>query len=185
MSNSKKSIISKKLSRFFTERKFNSEYKNFSPQAKKFNDFIKNSIDFIFLMPTDEKTFAEAIIIPTYIKIHKKNTTLILPEYFINSISNKNGYTFISYFPQTFEKLGYATDDFLSVVSEKRYDVFFDLTPEENLFTSSLSLKINADFKIALFKKEKTKIYNMLFNEEPINILEKSFENLLNSIRMF
>ncbi len=165
--------------------KFKNEYKRVSASPKKFNAFIAESRDYIFLMPPDENAFREALAISAYFKLHKKNVTLVLPEHFVNTITYKEDYTFIVYSSNASNPDLRPDEQLLAACGEKEYDVLFDLTNDERLFYLFLAMKIKAEFKIALFEKENEKIYNLLFNEPVGNNLEKSFRNLLNSIQMF
>ena len=177
--------IKEKIYRKIGEYRFEKEYKKYSPEQKKFSSFLSASHDFVFLMPSEEYALREAVNIAAYFKVHRKNVTLILPEHFVNLISARVDYRFIPFSLADVNPDGLPGENFTAKFKSNVYDVFFDLNYLESLFTDAIAMRTNAKFKIALFKKEKEKIFNLLLNEPPANNLEKSFRNLLNSIRMF
>ena len=167
------------------EMKFRKRYAGYNPEPRKFNNFISDSFDIAVILPSDEKAFHDAFNIARYLKIHKKNVTLILPEHFVNLIHNKEDYFFIPVSEIRSDKFGLPDENLLLKLTERKFDVLFDLSVNDSLFISYIALTINADYKIALFSKSAEKIYNFSFGKNSENNFENSFENLLNSIRMF
>ncbi len=177
--------IKEKIYRQIHKFRFEKEYKKYESEKKNFNGFISSSNNVAFLMPCEETAFRAAMNIAVYFKIHKKNITLFLPEHFRNLVTGAADYVFFTLPADQIESELLPPENLLRKINDAAFDILFDLTIAEKLFMSALALKIPAEFKVALFRKEKEKIYNLLFNQQSSNNLEKSFRNLLNSIQMF
>ncbi len=150
-----------------------------------FSDFFTTAIDVLILLPEDEPNFTFALDVARFFKIHKKNVTLIIPEFKKNLLANNFDYNYLTINVDSQSGLGFAEENLLKSISKNYFDIYIDLNETESLFYSSISLQVKAKFKIALFKRSKSeKIYNLLFDENTTNF-ENSCRNLLNSIQMF
>ncbi len=167
------------------EKLLEREIKKTDVSPKKYSEVFGNAIDVSFLLPEDNLFFSPALDVARFVKIHKKNVTLILPDHKKNLLADSFDYQFVTYNQTSVSQLGVVSSSFGENLKKKRFDIFIDLTCEETLFYRSLALNVAAEIKMALFGKEKSeKIYNLLFDADKTNY-EKSYRNLLNSLQMF
>ena len=169
----------------FGEKLLEREIKKKDIPLKNFSELFENAVDVSFLLPEDDLFFKPALDVARFVKIHKKNVTLILPEHKKNLPANNFDYQFITINRTSVSQLGLVSPSFGEILKKKRYDIFIDLTCEESLFYMSVALNISSEIKLALFEKKKSEeIYNLLFDADKTNY-EKSYRNLLNSLQMF
>lgn len=149
-----------------------------------FKQFIKNSVNYILIMPLNELDFNNSFDIARYFKIHKKNVTLLIPELKVNSVSVSNNYQILSYSIENITKFGLPTKSYIKKINEYTFDVLIDLEREDNLFLTAVISLIKANYKVGFKKAEIDNIYNFQMVNTKINS-EISYRNLLNSLKMF
>ncbi len=167
------------------EKLLSREIKKSKISERKFSGFFRNAVDTLILLPEEDLYFRSAFDVVRFVKIHKKNVTLILPDHKRNLLPNNFEYQFITVSPVSLSNLGLAAPSLIEDLKKKSYDIFIDLTLNESSFYSSIALNTMAEIKIALFEKENSeKIFNLLFDADKTNY-ENSCRNLLNSLQMF
>lgn len=152
--------------------------------SQSFNNFIENSNSVILVLPLNESDFANSFDVAKYFKIHKKEVTVFIPEFKVNSMDITRNFQYISYDLNDVNKLGLPSKQLIDKLSEKEFDVLVDLEREDNLFLLSVSSQIKAKFKVGFRKVSVDNLYNFQLVNTKINS-EISYRNLLNSLKMF
>jgi hypothetical protein len=107
--------------------------------------------------------------------IHSKEHELYLPtdfEYASLIVSKLNK-----------TKLGLPNSEMRKKIKKYTFDLVLDLNRDSDVFSSAISNIPLSDFRIGFMKKNADWFYNFQIPNE--NIPEKSYRNLLNSLRMF
>ena len=82
-----------KIAHFVTQRKY--IRKNIEPIV--FNKIISNALEFLILMPENDKDFYHSIELLQYLNIHRKVVTIFAAEHKYSLIPEKDKYKFIAY----------------------------------------------------------------------------------------
>lgn len=152
--------------------------------TQNFNNFIKNSKDYIFILPLEDKYFAESFETIKYFQSLGKNVALFLPDHKVNSHNIISQYKYIAYNLTDLSKLGLPSKAFSQKLSLFKFDVLIDLQPTYDLFLSAAIASIKAEYKVGIKKEKLDNLYNInLINSK--NGTEISYKNLLNSLKMF
>jgi len=149
-----------------------------------FKDFIENSIDYILILPLNELDYNNSFDVAKYLKIHKKNVTLFLPEHKVNNINLSSNYQHISYALDDITKFGLPSKPYIQKLTNYNFDVLIDLDREDNLFLAAATSIISAKFKVGFKKQNLENLHNFQLINTKINS-EISYRNLLNSLKMF
>lgn len=158
-------------------------FKEFSTTSS-FKDFIKNSYNYIIILPLNDQDYANSFDIAKYFKIHKKEVTLLLPEHKVNIMEITSNYNYISYSYDNISKFGLPTKEYIEKIGEQKYDVLIDLEREDNLFLTAVTSLLDAKFKVGFKKTNLESLHNFQLANTKINS-EISYRNLLNSLKMF
>jgi hypothetical protein len=160
------------------------KYSRNQEASKDFKKFFSESKRILVILPTSATDIVtEAIEILRFFSIHKK-------ELFIIHFKEQN-----RYLPTDFEfasltiseedktKLGLPNNDLKKKIMKHTFDLVLDLNRDWNIFASSITNIPLSDFRIGFIKENSDSFYNFQIPNE--NIPEKSYRNLLNSLRMF
>jgi len=174
------SNIKNKIGILFAKRKFIRGQKN----GKSFQNFFFEAKEVLIILPNLENNFIEEVIkIIRFVYIHKKKIFIIY----------KSGNQ--KYLPTDFEyssheiskidktKFELPTKELADKIKKYTFDIVIDLNLKNDLFSSALANIPLSDFRIGFIKNKSDLFYNFQIPSE-INS-EKSYRNLLNSLRMF
>ncbi len=172
--------LKKKLGFFVLKRKF---LKN-NNSVQNFNNFIRNSKNYIFILPMEDDYFNDSFEVIKYFQKSGKNITLFLLAHKVNSFNINPKYNYISYSFVDINKIGLPSKSFIQKFSASEFDVLIDLQPTYDLFLSAIVSSTKAEYKVGVQKEKLNNLYN--FNlKKSINGTEISYKNLLNSLKMF
>ena len=151
---------------------------------KDFKKFFSESKRVLVLLPVSVGDIVtEAIEILRFFSIHKK-------ELFVIHLKEQNRYlpTDFKYASLTISnndktKLGLPNNELKKKIKKHTFDLVLDLNRDKNIFASSIANIPLSDFRIGFIKENSDSFYNFHIPNE--NIPEKSYRNLLNSLRMF
>jgi len=158
---SRKQKASKDFQKFFSESK---QVLIILPVI--INDLVVETIDVLRFLSINEK---ELFI------IHSKEHERYLPTDF------KYASLITSQLDKT--KLGLPNSEMRKKIKKYTFDLVFDLNRKKDVFSSVISNIPLSDFRIGFMKSDADSFYNFQIPNE--NIPEKSYRNLLNSLRMF
>lgn len=150
----------------------------------KFGNFVKDSRDFLILMPADEKEFYLCNDFIKYLIIHKKHVTLFVPEHKLNLLQDRHKYYQITYSFEQVTKFELPNDSLINKMNSREFDVVVDLNREESLLHSSITNVVSAKYRIGFSKDNADKFYNFQVINHQDNP-EISYRNLLNYFQMF
>ena len=169
-----------KLAHFIMHRKYLK--KNLQPIV--FNKAISDAVDFLILMPEDDKDFYYCQEVIKYLLIHRKQIVLFAPEPKINLVPDKEKYKFISFSALQRTKLNLPDPLLVQKLKNETFDVVMDLNRTENIFYSAAANIVDSKLRVSFSKPGSEGYYNFQFantKEEP----EVTYRNLLNFLQMF
>ena len=163
---------------------FNKKFLKGKYNSQLFNKFLTESDRYLFIMPNNDSDFKNSFDVIRYFLIYKKKVSLFLPEFKINLIPDGRKYSFIGFGLDDITNLNLPSKSLIQRLNEYSFDVVVDLNRSENLFFIAVANIVRAKNRIG-FKRTKTDPhYNFLMVDDKINS-EKSYRNLLNSLKMF
>lgn len=172
--------IRKSLGYFFIKRKFPLEYSD----VVSFKGFYKNTRNILVALPiaiNDPITLH--VFLAELIKDNKK-VYLLLKENLLESIPNKNNYSYILINDDEISRLRIPVNGFKEKLSRENIDLFIDLEFDESLLNYAVASISKAKYRVGFAKKGSDKFYNFQIPAGERNC-EISYRNLLNSLRMF
>ena len=169
-----------KLAHYTTRKKYLK--KNLEPIV--FNKIISNALEFLILMPEDDKEFYHSVELLQYLNIHRKNVTIFAAEHKFNLIPEKEKYKFISYTQTQKNKFNLPDPILVNKLKDKSFDVVIDLNRNENIFFSAVTNIVNSNLRMSYIKERSEGYYNFQFAETG-NDPEVSLRNLINFLQMF
>lgn len=171
--------IKKRIAKYLIIKKFTS-----GSGEVNFNNFFKESLSFLIIMPSNEHDFNFTFEILKYLETQNKNVTILCQAVRVNTIPQKDKYKIISYEITDISKLYLPMKEYLDKREKKTFDIIMDLNREENLFCSAMSNYYNSKFRVGFQKENSDNYYNFQIQNDEINS-EISYRNLLNSLQMF
>jgi len=151
---------------------------------KRFNRFFTVAQDVLIILPqSNGELSGEILDIIRFVTIHKKNLYLIHKKEFQNFLPTDIRYASLTIKEEDKTKLGLPNSELIEKIKKYRFDLVIDLNQEVDIFSSALSNVPIANFRIGFVKNKADSFYNYQIPKE-INS-EKSYRNLLNSLRMF
>ena len=172
--------IKLKLADYFAKNKF--ARKQIS--EKNFQKFFSESRQILIILPTSNDSLVEeAIEIIRLFAIHKKELFIIQSKDQFSYLPNDFKYSSLIINDEDKTKIGLPKKELISRVNKHTFDLVIDLNRDVDIFSSALANVPLSDFRIGFVKKDSDSFYNFQIPNE-INP-EKSYRNLLNSLRMF
>ena len=172
--------IKKSIAEFIIKR----YYVKSTVNVRSFKNFVKNSIDYLCLLPQNDADFADSLNVIRYLILHKKNVTVLLPEHKYNLLQVKDSIQTITYKIDDVNKLGLPSKRMRNFLTQKSFDCVVDLNRSDSHFLVAVSFSVDSDFRIGFTKKGSDNYYNFQVANNEINA-EISYKNLLNSLSMF
>jgi len=151
--------------------------------GNSFRQFISNAKDIMVILPENLEDMKAAFKVIKHFNTEKKNIYLYFNIDVANYIPVELKYISVTFNPADKTKIGLPTKDHLSKIEIIFFDLVVDLNRENNIFYSVISSAPKSKYRVGFTKKNSDKFYNFQVPNE-INS-EKSYRNLLNSIRMF
>jgi len=162
-----------KIAEYIVKNKFARKQKS----GKDFQKFLTDANKVLIILPKSANDIVtEAIEIIRFLAIHKKELYIIHTKEQQIYLPTDFKYASLIVSPEDKTKMGLPNKTLIGKIKKHSFDLVFDLNREVDLFSVSLS-------NIPLLKKNSDYFYNFQIPNE-INP-EKSYRNLLNSLRMF
>jgi ADP-heptose:LPS heptosyltransferase len=172
--------IKSNITQYLAAKKFSRK----DDSEKIFNKFFVESQEVLIVLPLSAKELSSEIIeLIRFIAIHKKKLFFIHRAVLQQFLPNDFEYAALVVGETDKTKLGLPSKDLINRIAKYKFDLVIDLNIEPNLFASAISNIPKSHFRIGFVKKKSDLFYNYQIPKE-INS-EKSYRNLLNSLRMF
>lgn len=172
--------LKKKYAHFIIRRHYLE--KNATPI--NYNRILTDSIDFLFIMPKDDKDFFHAMDILRYFLIHKKVITLFLPEYKYNLVPEKEKYKCLSFMPGDITRFNLPNHELKKRLHSQEFDVVIDLNRDGDIFFSAVANSVRAKVRAGFSREMFGKYYNLLINQSA-GEGESSYRSFLTYLKMF
>jgi hypothetical protein len=147
-------------------------------------NFFRNSDSFLIILPENDEDYNNSLDIAKYLAIHKKNVSLLLPDYKYSLVDRNLNYNLITYGLNSKTRMNLPAKSLTGRLENKKYDVIMDLNRKEDVFFTGVSLVPQTNIRIGVNKDKTNSFYNVRFNISENNS-EISYRNLLNSLSMF
>ena len=151
--------------------------------GNNFKHFVSNAKDVLVILPENLDDINAAIKIIKFLNGEKKNIYLYFNIDFTNYLPGELNFIPVTYNAGDKTKIGLPSKELLSKIEIIFFDLIIDLNREDSIFCSVICNAPRSKYKIGFTKKNADKFYNFQVPNE-INS-EKSYRNLLNSLRMF
>jgi len=170
----------KKLAEYYLKKKFSRKQNS----EKNFQKFFSGSKKILILLPTTKTSLVEEVIeIIRLFAIHKKELFIIQSKDQFSYLPNDFKYSSIIINDEDKTAIGLPNKELIKRVKKHTFDMVVDLNRDADLFSIAMANIPLSDFRIGFIKKDSDYYYNFQIPNE-INP-EKSYRNLLNSLRMF
>jgi hypothetical protein len=174
-------LIKEKIANYVVRR--NLKKKNNSIQ-QSFLKPIHNSINFLIIMPLDERDFNDSTLVLDFLESQNKNLSIFTYDFRVALLPVKFRNRTISFNLMEINKLKLPSRDLTNRLRNLDYDVVIDLNRSESLLCSYVSNLINSKIRIGLSKKNDHNFYNMIFSINQ-NVNTNFYSDLINAIKMF
>ena len=172
--------ITLKLAVYFAKKKFAKKQSS----EKNFQRFFSESKQILIILPTSQNAMVdEAIEIVRFLAIHKKELFIIQSKDQFSYLPNDFKYSSLIIHDEDKTKIGLPNKELISRIKKHTFDLVIDLNRDTDIFSSAMANIPLSDFRIGFVKENADYFYNFQIPNE-INP-EKSYRNLLNSLRMF
>lgn len=149
-----------------------------------FNQEIKNSKNYLLILPQTEEDIYYSLVIADYLLTKDKIITFFIAYQYKNSVDKYDNSTVISFHEQSKTKLFLPNKNFRNKFSQMNFDIVIDFNRNEDIFMSSLTNIVNSKIRIG-FKKNNSDLYYNLLIENTSNEPQTCFNNLLTTLKMF
>ncbi|MCF6268083.1 MAG: hypothetical protein L3J41_00030 [Melioribacteraceae bacterium] len=172
--------IKLKLAEYLAKKKFSRKQSS----EKNFQKFFSESKQILIILPKSNNSLVEeAIEIIRFLSIHKKELFIIQSKDQFSYLPNDFKYSSLIISDDDKTKIGLPNKELISKIKKHTFDLVIDLNRENDIFSSAIANIPLSDFRIGFVKVGADYFYNFQIPNE-INP-EKSYRNLLNSLRMF
>ncbi len=168
------------LAKYFAKKNFS----RVQSSEINFQKFFSNSKQVLIILPVFTNSLVDEIIeIIRFLAIHKKELFIIQSKDQFSYLPNDFEYASLIINVEDKTKIGLPNRELINRIKKHTFDLVIDLNREIDLFSSALTNIPLSDFRIGFVKENADCFYNFQIPNE-INP-EKSYRNLLNSLRMF
>jgi len=151
--------------------------------GNNFGHFISSAKDILVILPEKIDDINAALKVVKFLNSEKKKIYLYFNIDVTNYIHGDLKFTSITYKPSDKTRIGLPSKEILSKIEIIFFDLVIDLNIEDSVFSSMICNAPKSKFRIGFSKRNADTFYNFQVPNE-INS-EKSYRNLLNSLRMF
>jgi len=151
---------------------------------QSFQKCFSNANEIFIILPTSAINYSSAVVdVIQFVISQKKRITFIYKIEFKNYLPTGYRHIAIEFSELDKTKLGLPSKEIINKINKLNFDLVIDLNLEEDIFATSVANIPQSDFRIGFVKNNSDIFYNYQLTKE-INS-EKSYRNLLNSLRMF
>ncbi|MEN8193075.1 MAG: hypothetical protein ABFS12_09690 [Bacteroidota bacterium] len=151
--------------------------------GNNFKHFISDAKDILVILPEKFDDINKALKVIEFLNSEKKNLYLFYNIDVANYLPTGLNFISVNYKENDITKIGLPSKDLLSKIEIIFFDFIIDLNIEDCIFSSVIANAPRSNYRIGFSKENADKFYNF---QVPVEInSEKSYRNLLNSLRMF
>ena len=151
--------------------------------GNSYKEFLTEAIDTLVILPEKIDDIHTSLKVIKYLINEGKKVYLYFNIDSANYIPSDIKYISVTYKKEDKTKFGLPSKDHLSKIEIIFFDLVIDLNIGEDIYSSVIANVPRSNFRIGFTKKNSDNFYNFQVKGE-INS-EKSYRNLLNSLRMF
>lgn len=152
------------------------------PQA--FNNFTKNALNYLVIIPDNDEDFKNSQTILKYLLEQKKSVTLFISEHRYSVIPEREKYRVLSFSLQQVTKLRLPDPILKEKLIKKSFDVILNLNRYDDVFYDAAAFMVNSSFRVGFKNGEISEFLSLQIPQNEKNS-KISYENLLNSLKMF
>ncbi len=173
-------IIKEKLAYYIVKKNL----KGNIPLQQSFSKFLKNSFNFLIVMPANDSDFRNSFIVLDFLDSQNKTLTIFTNDFRVALLPVKFRNKSLSFAITEINKLKLPSNELISKLKKLQFDAVVDLNREDNLFFSFVSNIVDSKVRIGIKKKKSNSYYNLIFSDNNFegNIF---YSNLLNCLKMF
>lgn len=164
--------------------KLNQIKKGKSGQPVQYTDFISNARDFFIILPFNIENVDDPNPIFHFLLAFNKSVSVITTVEVFNYFRYRTKCHLVDFTTDELTKLGLPDKSLIHRLQKRKFDVVIDLNLNSNNFSTAVSNSVDAKFRIGFYSKTAEKYYNFLISKDENNP-KLSYENLLNSLKMF
>ncbi len=149
-----------------------------------FNNFSQEAINYLVIVPENDEDFKNSFLILKYLAERGKSITLFISEHRYSLIPEKEKYRVLSFSFQQMNKLRIPDPILREKLGKRNFDVVLNLNRCNDIFLNSITFLVNTSYRVGFKNNEISDYFNLQIplNENNSKI---SYENLLNSLKMF
>ena len=160
------------------------KHKKSHPTAEiNFNKFFSNSSNILLIAPENNNDLKYIEQIIHYLHSAGKEVSVLIAEHKVSLMNNKKGIKFLTYGLADINKLNLPSPKLKSILVNCSFDVVIDLNSIPNRFFRAVGAYCQSKVSIGFKGENADTYYNFQITAE-INT-KNSYENLLNSLKMF
>jgi len=149
-----------------------------------FNDFNKNALNYLVIIPENDEDFKNSFIVVKHLVELKKNVTLFISEHRYSLVPEREKYRVMSFSMQQMTRLRLPDEILREKLQKKQFDVVLNLNRYDDVFFNAITFLFNASYRVGFKNGEISDFFSL---QVPLNEKNSklSYENLLNSLKMF
>lgn len=156
--------------------------KNTSPIP--FNNFSKEAISYLVIVPENDEDFKNSFLIIRYLAEKGKSVTLFISEHRYSLIPEKEKYRVLSFSIQQMTRFRIPDPILREKLAKRTFDVVLNLNRCNDVFLNSITFLVNTSYRVGFKNNEISDYFNLQIPQNENNS-KISYENLLNSLKMF
>lgn len=149
-----------------------------------FNNFTKNALTYLVIIPENDEDFKNSFVIVKYLMEMKKSVTLFISEHRYSLVPEREKYRVLSFSLQQMTRLKLPDTLLREKLQKKEFDVILNLNRYDDVFFNSAAFLFKSTFRVG-FKNGEISEYLSLQVPQNKKNSKISYENLLNSLKMF
>lgn len=173
-------LIKEKIAAFIVKKNLKENF----PKQFSFSQSVKNSFNFLVIMPANESDFRNSFTVLDFLDSQNKTLTIFTNDFRVALLPVKFRNKSLSFSLTEINKLKLPSSELIYKLKKLHFDVVLDLNKEENLFYSFVSNIVDSKIRIGIEKKKSSRYYNLIYSDKNFdsNIF---YSNLLNCLKMF
>ncbi|MBZ0179955.1 MAG: hypothetical protein K8F36_11745 [Melioribacteraceae bacterium] len=164
--------------------KLNQIKKGRNEHPVQYTDFISRARDFFIILPMDVEAVDNPNLIFHFLLAFNKNVSVITTVEVFNYFRYRTKCHLVDFTTDELTKLGLPDKSLIHRLKRRKFDVVVDLNLNSNNFSTAVANAVDANFRIGFHSEKAEKYYNFLISKDENNP-KLSYENLLNSLKMF
>lgn len=163
---------------------FKKKLRDIENRELSFSTAFKKSFSFFVIMPEDDKDFYAAQSVITFLDHNKKNLTVFTRDFKVSLLPPHIRSRTVDFGIDDLTKFDLPSNKLIDKLKSLRFDAVLDLNRNGAVLYSYIVNLVDSKVRIGFAKEEADKFYNLQIANDEENA-EKSYNNLLNCLKMF